>query len=54
MIDAPVKEFASLQDVPRLGQPTPGNENPLNNASAIVPVPTPHADLHLIAAQTGN
>lgn len=52
MVDAPVKEFASLQEVPRLGQPTPGTENPLNNASAVVAAPAPN--LHLVSVQTGN
>jgi hypothetical protein len=49
----PMKEYASVQFLPRLGQPTPGNDNPISNASAVTPVaPTP--DLHLIAVQTGN
>jgi cell division protein FtsL len=52
MTGDPMKEYASLQEVPRLGQPTPGNENPLNNASAVTPVPAP--GLHLVAVQTGN
>jgi hypothetical protein len=49
----PMKEYASLQDVPRLGQPTPGNENPISNASAVTPAPS-NSDVHLVAVQTGN
>jgi hypothetical protein len=52
MTDAPMKEYASLQEVPRLGQPAPGSESPIDNASAVTPAPAP--DLHLVAVQTGN
>jgi hypothetical protein len=53
MTNDPMKEYASLQDVPRLGQPTPGNENPITNASTEVPVSNPD-NIHLVAVQTGN
>jgi hypothetical protein len=48
----PMKEYASVTFLPRLGQPLPGNENGLINAS--VPVPTPNPDVHLISVDTGN
>jgi hypothetical protein len=52
MSNDPMKEYASLQEVPRLGQPTPGNENGIINAS--VPVPTANPEVHMISVETGN
>jgi hypothetical protein len=52
---APMKEYASLQYLPRLGQALPGNnDSQINNASAVIPVPAPNPDIHLIAVQAGN
>lgn len=52
MTNDPMKEYASLQEVPRLGAPAPGNENGIINAS--VPVPTANPDVHMISVDTGN
>lgn len=52
MTNDPMKEYASLQEIPRLGVPTPGNENGIINAS--VPVPTANPDVHMISVDTGN
>jgi hypothetical protein len=54
MSNDPMKEYASLQDVPRLGQALPGDQSgEVSNASAVVP--SPNSDnIRLVAVQTGN
>jgi cell division protein FtsL len=50
----PMKEYASVQLLPRLGQALPGNDNPISNASVVTPAPSSNPDVHLVAVQTGN
>lgn len=49
----PIKEYASVTFLPRLGQPAPGNENGVINASVSTPPSTPD-NVHLVSVDAGN
>lgn len=52
--DAPMKEYASLQFLPRIGQALPGSNDNGGLIAASVPVPAPNPGVHLISVRTGN